>query len=115
MGVAAAFGRLMLNIAEPAYVKSELLESVTYSGALYGASVWADALSVARNMSRLEAARKASALRVVSAYRTVSTRAVMLLAGLILLHQMAVERKRIAEVEVRSGARGKAARVRLRR
>ncbi|XP_046736548.1 uncharacterized protein LOC124405569 [Diprion similis] len=115
MVVAASIGRLMPNIGGPVSGRRRLLASVTYSVALYGAPVWADALSTQRNRSRLEAAGRACALRVVSAYRTVSTPAAMVLAGLIPLHLLAAERKRISDAETRGGRLSKLARGRLRR
>ncbi|XP_046742524.1 uncharacterized protein LOC124409152 [Diprion similis] len=115
MVVAASIGRLMPNIGGPVSGRRRLLASVTYSVPLYGAPVWADALSTQRNRSRLEAAGRACALRVVSAYRTVSTPAAMVLAGLIPLHLLAAERKRISDAETRGGRLSKLARGRLRR
>ncbi|XP_046599987.1 uncharacterized protein LOC124295147 [Neodiprion lecontei] len=115
MRTATALGRLMPNTGGPGYARRRLLAGVAYSVMLYGAPVWAEALKVARNRNRVDAVGRVCALRVTSAYRTASTAAVMVLAGLIPPHLMAEERRRIATAETGRGLHSKAAKARLRR
>ena len=79
---AQAVIRLMSSTRGPKASKKKLHASVAISVALYGAPCWRRALKKQRNCDRLEAVQRMLALRVTSAYRTVSTDAVLLLAGM---------------------------------
>lgn len=93
----AALSRLMANMGGPRPCKRRVLMSVVHSTLLYGAEVWSGAMSVAYHRKRLLAVQRRGALRIVSAYRTVSEPAVMVLAGTIPIHLLAMERQRIYE------------------
>ena len=67
--------RLMPNIGGPREAKMRLVASVVHSKLLYAAPVWANALQNHDIQRRLFSAQRLDALRIVSAYRTVSTSA----------------------------------------
>ena len=60
---------------------------------LYAASVWANALQNHAIQRKLFSAQRFVALRIVSAYRTVSTSAVLVLASVPPIDLLAEERK----------------------
>ena len=62
---------------------------------LYGAEIWADALNIEAYRMRLARVQRQAALRVASAYRTVSEPAVLVIAGVIPVKLLAGERKAI--------------------
>ncbi|XP_057339383.1 uncharacterized protein LOC130676891 [Microplitis mediator] len=69
--------------------------SVLQSTMLYGAEVWADALSIETYRKKLATVQRRGALRITSAYRTVSECAVLTVAGIPPIDLLALERKRI--------------------
>ena len=73
--------RLMPNIGGPREAKWRLVASVVHSKLLYAAPIWANALQNHASQRKLFSAQRSVALRIVSAYRTVSTRAVLVLAS----------------------------------
>ena len=77
----ANLARLMPNIDEPKEAKRRLVASVVHSKLLYAATVWANAPQNHAIQRRLFSAQRSVALRIVSAYRTVSTSAVLVLAS----------------------------------
>ena len=64
-----------------------------HSRVLYVAPVWAKALQNHANQRRLFSAQRLVALRIVSAYRTVSTSAVLVLASVPPMYILAEERQ----------------------
>ena len=64
-----------------------------YSVALYAAPVWAEALQVGKYQKVLEKLQRRVAIRVCRAYRTVSTAGATIIAGLIPMNLLALERK----------------------
>ena len=87
--------RLMPNVEGPREVKRRILASVFHSKLLYAAPVWAAA---AKNYSlgkMLASAQRGVALRIASAYRTVSTSAILVLASVPPIDLLALERKEI--------------------
>lgn len=80
VAAAGALGRILPNLRGPGSACRRLYMGVVRSMALYGAPIWADALS-ARNLAVLRRPQRAIALRVARAYRTVSHTAACLLAG----------------------------------
>jgi hypothetical protein len=62
---------------------------------LYGAEVWAHVLSKEKYRRRLGSVQRRAALRVASAYRTVSEAAVLVIAGVIPIALQAQERQAI--------------------
>ena len=83
--------RLIPNIGGPREAKRRLVESVVHSKLLYAAPVWANALKNHAIQKKLFSAQRLVALRIVSAYRTVSTSAVLVLASVPLINLLAEE------------------------
>lgn len=77
---AGALARLLPNLGGPGGACRRLYTGVVRSMALYGAPIWADALS-ARNMPLLRRPQRVMALRAARAYRTVSHTGACVLAG----------------------------------
>ena len=73
--------RLIPNIGGPREAKRRLVASVMHSKLLYAAPVWANALQHHAIRRKLISAQISVVLRRVSAYRTVSTSAVLILAS----------------------------------
>lgn len=93
---AVALGRLMPNVGGPSQAKRALLMSVTHSRLLYAATTWADrATKFGVNLGAIARAQRTAALRVVRAYRTVSTDAALLIAGIPPGDLLALERARV--------------------
>lgn len=90
----ADLGRLMANTGGPGSGRRRLLMSTVQSVLLYGAEVWADALNKELYRKRLAQVQRRAALRVTSAYRTVSEPAVLVVAGIVPIALLAQERKR---------------------
>ena len=84
---------LMPNIREPREAKRRLVASVVHSKLLYAAPVWANALQNHAIQKRLFSAQRSAALRIVSAYRIVSTSAVLVLASIPPIDLLAEERQ----------------------
>ena len=94
--VARALAGVMPNIGGPKQPRRLLLASVVYSVILYGAPIWAHA--ICSNPCYGTACRRPCriiALRVASAYRTVSDIALSVVAGLAPLYLMACERAEV--------------------
>lgn len=90
----AMLSRLMPNIAGPRSSKRRILLCIAHSIMLYGAEIWADALKMEKYRKRLASVQRRAALRVASAYRSVSEAAVLAVAGVIPIDLLASERKR---------------------
>ena len=89
----ANFARLMPNIGEPRKAKRRLVASVVHSKLLYAAPVWTSALNNRAILKRLFSAQRGVVMRIVSAYRTVSTSAVLVLASVPPIDLLAEERQ----------------------
>ena len=70
------------------------MASVVHSKLLYAAPVWANALQNHAIQRRLFSAQRSVALRIVSAYRTVSTSVVLVLASVPPIDLLAKERQK---------------------
>lgn len=103
--VTAALGRLMPNVGGPSAGKRAVMAGVVHSSILYAAPIWVDGLRIQRHKQRLMSTERKVALRVASAYRTTSTEALLVIAGLIAMHLAAEERKRIYLEEAASKRR----------
>lgn len=97
--VASALLRLMPNIGGPSSSKRKVLANVVNSTVQYAASVWHRGLAMRKWRERVTSVQRKAALRVSMAYRTVSTCAVLVVAGMIPLHLLVDERRRIYESE----------------
>ncbi|KMQ89040.1 reverse transcriptase [Lasius niger] len=79
--VTRAFGRLMPNLRGPREDKRNLYSKVVQSVILYGAPIWSDAFERSSGAQRsLRRLQRTLAIRVISAYRTTSCDAALLLA-----------------------------------
>jgi hypothetical protein len=95
---AKALSTLLPNIKGPGDKKRVVLTMAVQSIVLYAAPVWTNEEGTQRHKVDLLKAQRIMALRVCRAYRTASTDAVLVLAGLVPLNLMAEERKRLFEL-----------------
>ena len=93
--VVGSLSRLMGNVGGPRSGKRRLLMSTVNAILLYGAEVWAGAMRVKKYSKGILSVQRRAALRVACAYRTVSGPGVMVVAGVIPLDLLAVERQSI--------------------
>lgn len=93
----SSLSKLMPNVGGPKQRKRQLLMSVAQSQLLYAAPIWASALVFGVNIRVLLRPRRLMAIRVASAYRTVSTNAILVVAGMLPLHLKVSE---ISEIHV---------------
>ena len=93
--VVLSLSRLMGNVGGPRSSKRRLLMSTANAILLYGAEVWAGAMRVKKYSQRILSVQRRAALRVSCAYRTVSGPAIMVVAGVIPLDLLAVEKQNI--------------------
>lgn len=92
----AALSRIMPNVNGPSEIKRRVLMSVIHSQLLYAAPVWADSIKRSCSaMMKVESVQRRGALRITSAYRTVSKGAVLVLARVPPVDLLAVEREEI--------------------
>lgn len=89
----ASLSRLMANIGGPTHCKRKLIMATTQSILLYGCEIWAHALKTEYRRKMLATVQRTAALRVTSAYRTVSEPAVLVISGTIPIDLLAEERK----------------------
>lgn len=89
MKTALTVARVMRNIRGPRNSKRKLLATVVSSVALYAVPAWHGALAFHKACEALERVRRQSALRVISAYRTVSREAAFVIAGFLPMKQLA--------------------------
>ena len=90
----AALTRLMRNIGGPREAKRRLVASVVNSKLLHAAPVWTSALNNHAIQKKLFSAQRGVVLKIVSAYRTVSTSAGLVLASVPPINVLAEERKK---------------------
>lgn len=74
--------RIMPNVGGPSSKKREVLYGVVQSQLLYAIPAWSDALKIKKHKETLERIQRRCLLRVISGYRTVSTGAAQVIAGL---------------------------------
>ena len=84
----------MPNIGGPREAKRRLEASVVNSKLLYAAPIWTSALNNHATLKKLFSAQRDVVMRIVSAYRTVSTSAVLVLASVSPMDLLAEERKK---------------------
>lgn len=100
----AQLSRLMANIGGPMPCKRKLLMETCNSILLYGCEIWAETLKVKQRAKELLAVQRRSALRITSAYRTVSQATVLVLAGMIPIDLHAQERRKIWQLKATNAA-----------
>lgn len=91
----AQLSRLMANTRGPRPAVRRLLMSTTHSILLYGAEVWAEAMSIEKYRKTMAAVQRRGALRIASSYRTVSEAAVLVISNVVPIDLLAFERKHI--------------------
>lgn len=90
---ANALSKILPNVRGSKQRTRQLLASVVNSQLLYAAPVWESALEFNTNKTLLQRPQRTIALRVASAYRTISTPAIFVIAEIIPVHLIARERK----------------------
>lgn len=93
--IVASLSRLMRNVGGPVGTKRRVLMSVVHSVLLFGCETWAEALKKKNLRGKMATVQRRGALRIASAYRTVSEPAVLVVAGVIPIDLLAFERKQI--------------------
>lgn len=93
--VNGALSRIMANTGGPRSSRRKLLARVTSSILLYAAPVWAEATQKASYIAGIRATYRLSALRVASAFRTVSDEAIGVIAAMTPIDIVARELQRI--------------------
>ena len=93
--VTTRLSRLMANVRGPIYSKRRVLMSVSDNIMLYGSEMWAHVLRKDNYRKCLASVQRKGALRVASAYRTVSEAAVLVIAGSIPIDLLALERQHL--------------------
>ncbi|GBP95720.1 hypothetical protein EVAR_70148_1 [Eumeta japonica] len=83
----------MPNVGGPKQSRRRLLSSVVTSILTYGISIWADALEIQEAWRKAGPVYRLSALRVASAFRTISQEAVCVISGTLPLRVLAAERR----------------------
>lgn len=91
---AVALSRLLPNVGGARQRRRRLLATVVDSQLLYASPIWSGALAFQSNIDTLLRPQRSIALRVAMAYRTVSTGAILVIAGTIPAHLLAWERQR---------------------
>ena len=73
----------MPNLGGPKQERRRLLMKVVTSIAIYAAPIWTGAMDKRSYRTGMDAAYRRSALRIISAFRTVSTVAAVVIAGMM--------------------------------
>jgi len=73
--------------------RRKIIASAVQNQLLYAAPIWVGAMKYKRNVNTVLEPQRKIALRIAMAYRTVSTVAVMMVAGIIPAHLMAKEKQ----------------------
>ncbi|RLU18098.1 hypothetical protein DMN91_010341 [Ooceraea biroi] len=107
--VAFKLVRIMKNLRGPSDKKRKLYANTIYAILLYGAPIWADELEANKRMKvTMRKLQRKLALRIISAYRTVSYDAAEILAGLppidLAAEKMRKVYERKQEIVTRGGA-----------
>jgi len=99
--------RIMPNLGGPGGKRRRLYANVVQSVLMYGAPVWASTLQKNRRVrERVLALQRRAALRVISAYRTVSLDSALLLARILPGDILASSYRRVYQRTVRAGEMG---------
>lgn len=92
--VQGALSRIMPNIGGTRQSRRRLLATVVTSVLLYGAPMWSESLELKTYRRTMTSVHRLSAIRVASAYRTVSQDAVSVVASCLPIDILAGERQR---------------------
>lgn len=91
----AALMKILPNIGGPGSKRREILYTVVQSQSLYAIPAWISALRIKKLREILERLQRRSLLRITSGYRTISTRAIQVLAGIPPIYLVAEEQSRV--------------------
>jgi len=108
-----ALARIMLNTRGPKQERRMLLMSVVRSITMYAAPIWADAMKVKSYARGIKATYRLCALRVCSAFRTVSDDAALVISGMVPIDLLAAEEKSV-DAEVLAGQTRRSSRLEAR-
>lgn len=97
----SALARMLPNVGGPRSSRRHLLASVVKSVFLYGAPIWVECLKATQNMKICNKIQRLSAIRVISAYRTTSGAAALVIAGMLPFDLVAEESKLLYEAKRR--------------
>jgi len=89
---ASNLARIMPNVGGASHKKRKIFGAIVYNQILYAAPISAHALEFDINKSTLLKPQTIIALRIAMGCRTVSTQAILVVAGIIPAHLMALER-----------------------
>lgn len=103
----SALSKIMPNINGPKSSKRKILASVVHSKILYAAPVWHKAMENKKLASKLLSLQRTMAIRVSSAYRTISGAAVRVIASIPPIDLMVEERTNRYEGSAKNEARRK--------
>nr|XP_034825592.1 uncharacterized protein LOC117983215 [Maniola hyperantus] len=90
-----ALYRLMPTKGGPRASKRRVLASVAHSIILYGAPIFSEAMKVELYRKKLEGVQRRLAIGICGAYRTVSTEAALVIAGLVPIAKLVKERAKL--------------------
>ncbi|KMQ86049.1 reverse transcriptase [Lasius niger] len=93
--VVRALNRLMPNLRGPDERRKRLYANVVMSMIMYGAPMWGDTIGTSKLLPALYKLQRSVAQRVVSAYRSVSSDAALLLARFPPIKHLARMRRRV--------------------
>ena len=93
--------KLLPNIGGPSNIKRLIISGVVHSILLYGSTVWANALNRKCYRKLVERVQRKIMIRVASAYRTVSLRAIEVISGIIPFKLQVEERSAIFNSKIR--------------
>lgn len=87
-----ALSRLMPNLSGPKASKRRILGAVVHSIMLYAAPIWGEIMDKKKYRNILSGVQRRLAIRVGSAYRTISAEAIQVITGIKPLEPMVAER-----------------------
>ena len=95
--VSTKLARLIPKIGGPRQPRRKLQVSVVISILTYGTAIWGETIKIEECRRKIAAVNRLSALRVSCAFGTVSDEAMCVIAGMMPLEVLAVERKQLYE------------------
>lgn len=101
--------RVMPNIGGPKSTKRQIIYGAVNSILLYAAPVWCTALKKKKHVVAMERVQRKMLIRMSCAYRTVSNRALQVIAGILPMDLQVKERRLLYETKGENSSRGKAA------
>lgn len=87
-----ALARLIPNIRGPKSSRRRIFGRIVNSIMLYGAPAWKEWIEMSKYKKMIEKVQRKIAIRIASAYRTVATKSIQLIAGTIPIHLLVKER-----------------------